>query len=227
MQAGRGRRYGSWMVREDSLVTFVVRGIVLARNIWRQRNMAESLDDFAQVAQCCQTNSAESVLAPAQHFGGQFSIAELHTLSHAHLSSRPDQGLPLVAGNLSGEQDFTLEDRNSRWGAPVVHQAFPTELLRRRPKSRAGITRALFTTISSSPRSASGRARNAESCQDWFLRSRTSIRDASRRSSGRWAIWSGGKLKLKSERRITARGDYRTIDGGNANQSFVFCISLL
>ena len=73
---------------------------------------------------------------------------------------------------------------------------------RRWPKRRAGSTRALLTTMSSSPRSRSGNSRNWRSSQAPDARSRSSIREASRSASGRCAIRSGGKSKSNSLRFI-------------------------
>ena len=75
---------------------------------------------------------------------------------------------------------------------------FSERIPSRRPKSRAGSTRALLRTISSSPRSISGKSRNWQSCIVSDSRSITSILDASRSSKGCCAINSGGKSKSNS-----------------------------
>ena len=62
------------------------------------------------------------------------------------------------------------------------------------PKSRAGITRVLFTTSSSSPRTRSGSSRNTPSSQERARRSSSSMREASRSASGASAMRSGGSV---------------------------------
>ena len=75
----------------------------------------------------------------------------------------------------------------------------------RRPKRRAGKTRALLRTISSSPRSSSGNSRNWRSSHAPVVLSRSSMREASRVASGCCAMRSGGRSKFSSSRFILAR----------------------
>src|SRR5580704_16926953 len=106
MQAGGGRRHGSWMIGENRLVTLAVRRLVFARDVRRQRNVAEPLDRFGNVALCREANAPQPIFATADDFGGEFPISEVDALPNPNLSSWANQGLPLLWSNLPGQQYF-------------------------------------------------------------------------------------------------------------------------
>src|SRR5258708_13144782 len=100
MQAGCRSGHGSRMIGKNCLVTFTVRRIVLARNVRRQRNVAEAFDRLSNVSLRRQADSPQPIRAAADHFGGKFSISEFDALSPADLSPRPPQSFPSFRINL-------------------------------------------------------------------------------------------------------------------------------
>ncbi len=165
MQAGRRRGHRSRMRRENRLVTLAVGGFIA-------RGKCREAAEYGRAARWPgshrplgrQANPAQAILPAANHFGGKLASSEFHALPHADLAARPNQGFPFLRRDRRVKKISISEDRNSR----IVRRLWPgfsARTPRRRPNSRAGITRALFTTISSSPRRRSGKDRNSESSQ--------------------------------------------------------------
>ena len=189
MQTGRRCCNRPRLLREDRLVAFAVRGFVRAIDVRRQRNVAQSIEVFVyRIRRPSKRTAAFAARTPAR-------------------DESPLPALLLQTGRARPLGNFRPGRTNaSHWSGPSLarqkHFNFARQMLgsaspsmarcectpARRPNRRAGITRVLFSTRSSSPR------RRVGSCaKRWSPISPVSHlsdrrRDASRDSKGRCAI---------------------------------------
>ena len=114
----------------------------------------------------------------------------MNALPDRKLAARPHQRFPSVRLDLLGKQHLdAAREMFPLGGFEGAWEWTPA----RCPNSRAGITRALFRTSSSSPRRRSGNSEKEVFDRADFARSRASSREESRWERGRWAISSGGR----------------------------------
>src|SRR5215472_1516835 len=85
MQAGCGGGDGPRVLGKNRLISLAVHWFVLARNIWRQRNMTETLDRLRDVSLCSQADATQSVFAAAEHLRAKLSITKIDALAHSNL----------------------------------------------------------------------------------------------------------------------------------------------
>ena len=129
MQAGCRRGHGPWMIGKDRLVTLAVRRFVLARNIGRQRNVAEAFDRLRYVSFRSQADSPQTILAAAYHFRGKLSISEIDALAHSDFASRADQCFPLLRAYLPGQKNFDFGGQNFTRGTAISARLFGANTL--------------------------------------------------------------------------------------------------
>src|SRR3984893_2878348 len=124
MQAGCRSGNGSRMLGEDRLVTFAVGRLILARNVWRQRNVAEAFNRLRDISLRRQTDSPHPVVAAADHFRGKLPVSKFDALSHTDLSTRTDQGFPLLCSDLLRQKDFNWGGQEFTRCAAMVARLF-------------------------------------------------------------------------------------------------------
>ena len=124
--------------------------------------MAEPFDGLVHVSLGGQADPPQPILSAANHFGGKFSLSEFDALADAHFSCPAEPGLPIPPG------DTCLRQKNFNFGgqkfarrAAIAAGLLSANAQRGGQAAAPGMTRALFTTISSSPRRRSGRERNS------------------------------------------------------------------
>jgi hypothetical protein len=109
VQAGGGRGNRASLARVYRLVALPISSPIGARNIRRQRNMAEPFDYAEKVNHGREPDSALPERAPAGHFRLQIArLTEVELLSHSNLAPGTHEALPLIriSTGLPREQDF-------------------------------------------------------------------------------------------------------------------------
>src|SRR6266478_9604685 len=108
MQTCRGSGYGSGPAGKNRLVSFAVRGIVLAIDVRWKRHVAEPLNlrGYAARVAGSESDGAQAELAAPDDPRFHLTGAKHDALARFHLPPRTDQCLPYIGANLPGEQDF-------------------------------------------------------------------------------------------------------------------------
>src|SRR5207248_6670471 len=94
VQSRSGSRYRAALAGEHRLIALPVCLNVGARNIGRQRNVADFSQHSKKVIHRCEPQSSLPELAASDHLGLK-RLAEMNLFTDANFSSRPDQHLPL------------------------------------------------------------------------------------------------------------------------------------
>src|SRR6266436_2419637 len=185
-RGGSSDRAGTFS--EYGLIALAVRRFIGALDVRRQWNMTEALEMPADAALVMrsETQRAQAKPTPRENFGFQFSLSKENSLSYVHLAARPNERLPSFGIEFAGEEDLDFSDLVARDGGCEWTPA-------RLPNKRAGMTRALLSTRSSSPRRVIGNSVKRRSSKIPEERFRDRSREASRRSRGRCAISSRGR----------------------------------
>src|SRR6266446_5248521 len=108
MQPSRGSGYGSGPAGEDCLVSFAVRGFVLAVDVRWKRHVAEPLNlrGYAAWVAGSESHRAQAELAAPDDLRFHLTFAKRDALARFHLPPRTNQCLPHIGANLPGEQNF-------------------------------------------------------------------------------------------------------------------------
>src|SRR5258708_12780675 len=108
MQPGRGSGYGSGPAREDRLVSFAVRGFVLAVDVRWKRHVAEpfNLRGYSARVAGGESHGAQSELAARDDLSLEFTFAKHDALTRFHLPSGAHQRPPYIGANLPCKENL-------------------------------------------------------------------------------------------------------------------------
>jgi hypothetical protein len=100
VQACGGRGDGAAFAGEDRLVALAVGGSIVAADVGRQRDVADTVERGEEVIDRLETKQTLAELASLQHFGfegdGTVGRGKDENLADGDLSSRTDEGAPEV-----------------------------------------------------------------------------------------------------------------------------------
>src|SRR6266478_2262431 len=93
---------------EDGLIALAVRSFIGALDVWRKRNMPQTLQMLANAALIVRNKSErpQAKLTARKNLAFQFALAEEYSLANLHLAARPDQRLPSFGVEFARQEDF-------------------------------------------------------------------------------------------------------------------------
>lgn len=109
MQSGSRSGHGSTLARIDRLISLAIARRIRARNVGRERNMADAFDSREEIRNGLETNSAFAKAAARQDFSMQLVMrSKEQALAYSDFSSGPDQTFPFIwtVRHLPREQHF-------------------------------------------------------------------------------------------------------------------------
>jgi hypothetical protein len=129
VQAGGGSGHRTFLAREYSLVSLAVGGLVPPLDIRGQRDVADLLKFFVNIARSVETQGALAEFAARDHFRFQ-AAGEQHPFADAHLPAGMHQRFPLTGRAIDGpqQQDFHFSGalgampEQARWEHPRIVQ---------------------------------------------------------------------------------------------------------
>jgi hypothetical protein len=115
MQASRGSRDRSTLLGVDGLIALAIVGGIRARNVRRERDVADAVEDWEEILNGLKANAALAEFSAGEDFGLQFILpAEKQAFADADLAAGPNQAFPIVwvGGKLAREQylDASVEE---------------------------------------------------------------------------------------------------------------------
>jgi len=109
VQAGGGGGGRAGFVREDGLIAVAVLDAVVAMDVWRERHVADFVEDRVEVGRGHEAEGAFAELSGGENFGFEddiFFVVEEETVAGLNLAAGADESGPVVRGKLLGQEDF-------------------------------------------------------------------------------------------------------------------------
>jgi hypothetical protein len=111
MQAGGGGRYRPARLRIDGLIAVAIAGRIGARDIRRERDVADAIEHGEEIADWLKADAALAELCSGENLGLQVAgvpVAEKQAFADADLAARANQAFPIVGigGELAGQQNL-------------------------------------------------------------------------------------------------------------------------
>jgi hypothetical protein len=121
MKSGGGGSYRSGLLGVDGLVAFAIAGRIGARDIGRERDVADAIEDGEEVVGALRSrlkaDAARAEFPTGEDLGLQFDLilrAEEQAFANADLAAGTDEAFPIVgiSGELAGQQNLnaTVEE---------------------------------------------------------------------------------------------------------------------
>jgi hypothetical protein len=109
VKSGGGGGDGAWRAGVDSLVALAVVRRISPRNVRRERNVSDAIEDRKEIVDRIEADMALAVFAAVKNLGLEFvAVSEVKALTDSDFASGANQALPVVGmtGKLASKEDL-------------------------------------------------------------------------------------------------------------------------